>query len=155
MTTKPSLPENIQVLFQAFGPYGSGALSEEALHIIDEAGVNVRNQLGQTLLMSAARAACGERIEFLLESKCLIDEVDEDGFTALHHIFNGWRKPEITQKLIEAGANLEIKDATGMTPLVRGLYTSMNKKSASPGLMILIEGGADLEAGVGVECDKN
>ena len=85
--------------------------------IEDGASVNAKDENGRTPLhLAAMKRGNGEILRFLLEAKADVNVQDKKGRTALHfaaenyYMFGG-------KLLIDYGANLELVDRNGVTPL--------------------------------------
>lgn len=69
--------------------------------------------------------------------------INEDNYTILYHtVSSPYQKPEITALLLKAGANPNIKDKRGYTPLIAVSDTATDL----PILKLLLEAGADPNA---------
>ncbi len=89
------------------------------------ANVNLREQEGVTALMWAAENGRFDAAKALLAhgGVGLIDEVPKDGKTALMRAAeHGWTT--VLQALIEAGANVDVRDQLDRTPLIVGAWKS-------------------------------
>ncbi|OGF64548.1 MAG: hypothetical protein A2Y62_06930 [Candidatus Fischerbacteria bacterium RBG_13_37_8] len=90
---------------------------------------------GFTPIVCAARNGNLEIVNMIIEKKAEIDIRNMDGRAALAES----SKPEITRALLKAGANIELKDYTGATPL---LYAAW--KRSDEVLKELIDAGAEV-----------
>ena len=70
-----------------------------------------------------------------------IDAVDNDGSTLLHSHCHGRDGTEILERLILRGAQINIPDRFGMTPLLQA-----SKNGTIDAIKLLLRNGADLEA---------
>ncbi|KAL4176989.1 hypothetical protein KRP22_001925 [Phytophthora ramorum] len=102
---------------------------------------------GQTPLHIAVRKGDAQVLDALLEHESideLLDAPDFNGNTALHFAAGNWRQPEclaITERLLEAGARVDVLNKRGLTPLAVHLLTL---KVDNPTLVVkLLEAGAD------------
>ena len=81
----------------------------------------------------------------LLKQGCKIDDVDNDGRTALHHAVNS--HPLIVKYLLEHGAKINQADKDGNTPLhllvIHILETENEELSV---VKLLVENGANINA---------
>lgn len=103
--------------------------------------VNLKDNEGKTALMYAASSGFIEAAKLLLENKVEIDAQDNWGKTAFSHLFKTFMyttpeffKTEMVKILIEYGANMEIPDSNGNTPL-------MNAASLELALKLLLDAG--------------
>ncbi|GMF39498.1 unnamed protein product [Phytophthora fragariaefolia] len=102
---------------------------------------------GQTPLHIAVRKGDGQVLDALLEHESieeLLDTPDFNGNTALHFAAGNWRLPAclaITERLLQAGANVGAVNKRGLTPLAVHMLTL---KTDNPTLVEkLLEAGAD------------
>ncbi|QYS97478.1 ANK_REP_REGION domain-containing protein [Trichoderma simmonsii] len=70
------------------------------------------------------------------------NSVDDNSFTPIHHVVNGYSDQSLINMLAEAGANLDVKDRSGRSPLM--LAAQIGKYEL---VVCLLDAGAD----VGVE----
>ncbi|POM71331.1 Myosin-like protein [Phytophthora palmivora] len=102
---------------------------------------------GQTPLHIAVRKGDEQVLDALLEHESideLLDSPDFNGNTALHFAAGNWRQPmclAITERLLEAGANVNAQNKRGLTPLAVHMLTL---KIDNPTVIVkLLEAGAD------------
>ncbi|KAG7391691.1 hypothetical protein PHYPSEUDO_003765 [Phytophthora pseudosyringae] len=102
---------------------------------------------GQTPLHIAVRKGDVQVLDALLEHESideLLDAPDFNGNSALHFAAGNWRQPTclaITERLLEAGANVSAQNKRGLTPLAVHMLTL---KIDNPTLVVkLLEAGAD------------
>ncbi|ETI32355.1 hypothetical protein F442_20617 [Phytophthora nicotianae P10297] len=102
---------------------------------------------GQTPFHIAVRKGDVQILDALLEHESideLLDAPDFNGNTALHFATGNWRHPmclTITERLLEAGANVNAQNKRGLTPLAVHMLTL---KIDNPTLIVkLLEAGAD------------
>jgi ankyrin repeat protein len=89
-----------------------------ALLIEGGADVNERDQLGIPVIVNAACRGNNQHIDILLSSGAEINaSVGSSGRTALMCAIE-WKRVETVKLLIEKGADLEIADKQGNTPLM-------------------------------------
>ena len=74
----------------------------------------------------------------LLLKGTLIDEKDNEGYTALHYAAM-WEDLEATKWLIENGADVNTTDAWGSTPLMNAVYNGADMETVE----LLLENGAN------------
>lgn len=88
-------------------------------------------------------------IDYFLNLGLDIDAVDNDGSTLLHGHCHGQDGTEILERLILRGAQINIPDRFGMTPLLQA-----SKYGTIGAIKLLLRNGADLEArnGEGSNC---
>lgn len=93
-----------------------------------------------TPLMLAAKKGDFQRVNALLRSGTRVDEVNDEGFTALQYaVFCG--NIQIVNALLAAGANVNAKSKHNVTPLMM----SINMMCPSPVIpMTLLKAGADV-----------
>ncbi|KAL3666113.1 hypothetical protein V7S43_008904 [Phytophthora oleae] len=102
---------------------------------------------GQTPLHIAVRKGDVQILDALLEHESieeLLDAPDFNGNTALHFATGNWRQPmclTITERLLQAGSNVDAQNKRGLTPLAVHMLTL---KIDNPTLILkLLEAGAD------------
>jgi ankyrin repeat protein len=83
------------------------------------ASVNSKNKLGLTPLMNLvlSEPTSSNTIEYLLDHGAKVNEQDNEGNTALHYALLHHCPFSIVQYLIRKGADTELKNKYGMTPL--------------------------------------
>ena len=82
------------------------------------ANVNAKNHSSFTPLHYAAWSCSGEYIDVLLAAGARVDELDNDGETALHWaVFNEDQGEIVARKLILAGIDIDVIDKGGRTAL--------------------------------------
>ena len=100
-----------------------GEHPEEVLRLLElGADINVRNHKGQTALHCAAKAGFLKVIQLLIEKGATIDAVDNNGETALFEairstIKSGEKQRAALEALLVKGANPNVKNRKGLTPL--------------------------------------
>lgn len=103
--------------------------------------INAQNEKGITPLMWAC--ACNsipEVIEKLIKHKAKIDTVDNKGRTAIHHLAENFNGHLILTPLIEAGADLNVKDDDGNTPIKLAIKEEHHETA-----LALLKAGAKIE----------
>lgn len=85
------------------------------------ANVDARNKWGQTALFLAAQAGAADRVRALLNAgaRATIDWADNDGVTPIGMAAGAEGATDALKELIAAGANTNIGDSDGITPLMR------------------------------------
>lgn len=124
---------------------------ERFIKLLIQLGADVNNKgtYGYTPLMKAVLNNLGENvINMLLESGAKPDLQNNLGWTALHYACEYYTEDtEYVGLLIKAGANIEIRDYEGNTPLWIACYHLLTKikyvKKAKEIIKILIDAGAD------------
>ena len=103
------------------------------------AGVRVTDNQGLTCLALASCFGRTETVRYLAGLKEVdVNYLGDEGFTALH--WAGQKNhPEVVQVLIDAGADIEVKDEEGYSPLLR-----VSKSGALNVVKMLVEAGADV-----------
>ncbi len=102
------------------------------------ADVNERSLKGETLLMVTSSA---DAVARLLNFAPKLDEVDDEGNTALHRSANDRSEGvEIAKLLIKAGADRDVRNALGKTVLME-----FATKGWKEGVKLLIDSGAELD----------
>ena len=100
-----------------------GEHPEEVLWLLElGADVDVRNYKGKTALHCAAKAGFLKVIHLLIEKGAAIDAVDNNGETALFEairstIKNGEKQRAALEALLAKGADPNVKNSKGQTPL--------------------------------------
>lgn len=134
--------------YNARNMYGMNALmiaananNCEILEKLIQMGSDVNEELsnGDTPLILAAENDCLEAVIMLVKHGANIDHKNELGRNAILQASH--RSLDVTEKLIELGADIESRDKFGMTPLILASKNSYYDIAA-----ILIFAGADLEA---------
>ncbi|KAF4320375.1 hypothetical protein BBO99_00003996 [Phytophthora kernoviae] len=123
--------------------------------LLNKRGYNVRDSALETSIASSNASFTRSSIrkgdtpvlDALLEHESveeLIDAPDFNGNTALHFAAGNWRQPQcmnITERLLEAGADVNAQNKRGLTPLAVHMLTL---KIDNPMLVLkLLEAGAD------------
>lgn len=85
------------------------------------ANVDMRNKWSQTALLIAAQAGAVDRVRALLDAgaRATIDWADNEGATALAVAAAAADSDDVLNELLAAGANPNLADADGLTPLMR------------------------------------
>ncbi|MFD1341993.1 ankyrin repeat domain-containing protein [Litorisediminicola beolgyonensis] len=92
--------------------------------------------------MNAVIDGDAARARKLLEDGADPDVVDKAGWSALHFAAKECSQ-DLVKMLVEAGANLELRDRHGNTPLWRA---TLNYKGGAEAISSLLEAGADPDA---------
>lgn len=106
-------------------------------------GVDVRDSSGKTPLMYAAENGRYATVACLVRrAAARVDLKDDEGRNVLHHCFMGTNSSlNCTRVLIQKGADINLKDRAGITPLMLACQTCA--KAHIPLIRFLIEQGAD------------
>ena len=103
------------------------------------AKVNLRPENGITPLITAVQSLDPLAVQFLLEAGADVLATDEFGFGILHFWSDYSMGDEtVLDLLLRNGADIEAKDLSGTTPLVRVVKTSQHRK-----IGLLLKAGAD------------
>lgn len=115
---------------------------EKVSRLLDR-GANIKSKClkGTTPLHHAARAEMEEAVRLLLERGAIVDARDCRGWTALLEAVEHNRTLSITQQLLCAGAEVNVKNEVGMTPLLIAVKKGSVDKTKLP-----VDNGADLAA---------
>jgi ankyrin repeat protein len=106
--------------------------------LINEVGVDARDETGNTALMHASWSGHIETTKFLIEKGANVNAANQDRKTALMHA-SGNGHIETTKFLIEKGANVDASDVNGKTALIE-VCMNGNRKM----IETLIDNGADV-----------
>ena len=101
-----------------------------------------RDRAGRTALMNAIIDGDDARASALLEQGADPDDADKAGWCTLHFAAQNCSEKSV-ELLVNAGANLELRDQHGNTPLWRA---TMSYKGSAEVISILLEAGADPDA---------
>ena len=116
----------------------------DAVKVLVQSGAEVRvtNYDGDTCLIAASREGHTETVRYLVGlGQVDVDQVGgPDANTALHEAV-GKNHADVVQVLIDAGADIEKKDAWGRSPLLLGCKSNVNDV-----VKVLIRAGADVGA---------
>ena len=117
---------------------------ELAKHVLDTRAIiriNVKNEKGVTPLMWAcAFNSSPEVITELIKHNAKIDDVDDKGRTALHHLAGNFNGHLILQPLLDAGIDLNAKDNNEHTALKLAV-----KEENLDTVLALLKAGANIE----------
>ncbi|OQS02627.1 hypothetical protein THRCLA_05017 [Thraustotheca clavata] len=101
--------------------------------------VNAVNQFGNVPLHAAAMAGCSEAVKALIEAGAVVDAVNCQKSTPLHHAcYCTNENSQVVEMLINAGANVNAIDKNGATPLIVAA-----KKNQAAAISLLLQAGAD------------
>jgi thioredoxin-related protein len=84
--------------------------------VASAANLNAKDKDGRTALMFAAEAGNGEALKLLIDAGASMDINDFLGMVALHYAVEA--PLEITRTLIKSGADVDIRNSGGITPLM-------------------------------------
>ena len=101
-----------------------------------------RDRAGRTELMNAVIDGYEARTHRLLDEGAKPDDVDRAGWCALHFAAQDCSQ-KLVKMLVDAGANLELRDKYGNTPLWRA---TSNYKGGAEVISTLLEAGANPDA---------
>lgn len=107
------------------------------LLIEKKADLNSRNIKGRTPLMAAASRGSLKLLKILLDSGANIDDLDDDGKTALMYAVDN--HPNITSELMKRKADINVKTNNGMTAFLLAV-----KNGDFFSMRLLAEGGVDV-----------
>lgn len=102
----------------------------------DPSLVHWRDEYEFTALHGAAGEEDVEIIRFLVDNGADVDAQNEDGISPLHICLY----PEIARELIACGANIELQDKWGRTPLMT-LSSELEREDV---IQVLLEAGANV-----------
>ena len=103
----------------------------------DGSDVNLSDESGHTIMMSAAGYGNTETVQLLLDAGADVHLFDKGGKTALIHAAGPLGNIETVQLLLDAGADVNTKDSLGQTALI------LATKFGHPEIVqILMEAGA-------------
>ena len=86
--------------------------------LINEKGCDITDINGFTPLMYCIQNEREKMIDFLLEKKCDVNKINNIGNTALFYaVFKSRNKTEIIEKLLKNGADMNIVNKSGISPL--------------------------------------
>ena len=91
--------------------------------------IDAQNDDGDTRLILAVKKNRADRVQALLAKGADPDIQNEDGETALHRAASCAHDATLAQCLIDSGANLNIKDNEGDTPLICAVIASRNDET--------------------------
>jgi hypothetical protein len=133
--------KTLEHFWNYLGYDGKKINEEKALEVLQEIGVNAKNNRGDTPLIVAATLGNVNVLRLLLTQ---IDNVDykvegTDGESALLNACDQ-RQLECIKLLVEAGASLEQKDMFGQTPLAKVFTNTFS--DPIPSATFLISKGA-------------
>ncbi len=108
------------------------------------ADIKARDNKNRTPLYWAARETCPDIVDLLVKKGVDVNATDSEGFTPLHCVAR-WsgcdRSKRITEILLKAKANPEIRDKYGRTPLHWAAYKDTDKV-----LELLLSAGVNVDA---------
>ncbi|PQP83389.1 hypothetical protein C0Q44_01320 [Paenibacillus sp. PCH8] len=141
-----------QCEWDASGGYSKGTalsfrhISDELIRWLVEQGadINARDKYKRTPLHAHAAHWSGN-VTLLLELGAEMDAVDYQNETPLHAAVNSYRI-QVVQELVTRGANINIENKQGNTPLAKGLVNSRNGDivNLSEISAILLDAGASV-----------
>jgi cytohesin len=118
------------------------------------ANIDTRNKEGQTprnlllAMWSDIRPDDDiDNIRFFLGRGADVDAID-DNHSGLLHVASYWGSVEVARLLLEHGANIDVRNSGGQTPLHRALIETKDMAfySIFDGIQLLLEHGADVDA---------
>jgi uncharacterized protein len=89
--------------------------NEEVKDFLLKNGIDIKDEFGRTTLINASFYDNYELMDWLLENGANINEVDNNGYTALHFSAQEAHEKSLSL-LIDKNANLDIQDIYGNTP---------------------------------------
>ncbi|OPB44043.1 hypothetical protein A0O28_0023610 [Trichoderma guizhouense] len=104
------------------------------------ASYKVADSKGLTPIHHAARLGFKKGLRMLLDSGGDPNSPDSNDFTPVHHAVNGYADSGLVKMLAESGANLDVEDGSGRTPLM--LAAQLGKHEL---VVCLLDVGADAE----------
>ena len=115
--------------------------NEKVVSVLKETGIDAPDGDGRTALIHAAAYNNFSLVKWLLENNASINYQDRIGYTALH--FTGQNKfVEIAAYLLNKGANPNIQDIHGNSPLWTAIFNSMEEKGV---VKLLLQYGANID----------
>ncbi|WP_208130734.1 ankyrin repeat domain-containing protein [Hymenobacter sp. KCTC 23674] len=115
--------------------------NEEVKRILAETGIDAGDGYSTSALLWAAIYTNNTLLAWLIDNRADINHQDRDGYTALHCAAE--RKNELGAKLLlEAGAQIDIADIHGNTPLWTAVF---NAKGDMRLVQLYVQAGANLD----------
>ncbi len=117
------------------------ACSADMIRVLIENGADINREIerGKNLLIIAAKRNCLSAVEFYLQNGFDANATTTDGYSALHLS----RGVKVARYLLDHGANVNLRDRSEMTPLMRAVSPGYE----APELVTLyLERGADINA---------
>ncbi|EXK85366.1 hypothetical protein FOQG_10724 [Fusarium oxysporum f. sp. raphani 54005] len=106
------------------------------------ASLELQDSVGVTALHHAARLGFEDGLKLMIYQSLDINMPDKQGYTAVHHAVNSTEASSRTIRLLkEAGADLEVQDHAGLTPLMLAVHLGMLSETRQ-----LLSEGIDLHA---------
>ncbi len=103
----------------------------------------IKNNGGATPLMAAASTSDARTVKLFLDLGLPVEEEDEQGFTAFMHASMNNGDPEVFKILLKAGAEVDKRNAGGVTPLMNAVTAPCPSPEV---LRVLVQGGAKVNA---------
>ncbi len=110
------------------------------IQLLKEVGIDACDSYKRTALVWASFYNNTNLLNWLIDNGANLNHQDKTGFSALHSAAQE-KNFEATEILIKKGANLELKDSWGNTPLMRAINSTTNYKF----IELLIQSGANLD----------
>jgi len=109
-------------------------------------GINDKDKYGETALHHCSEYGAIDAVEYLISNGAKIDILDAEGRTPLIKGISAAEHFRVTQLLLKAGANPNIKDKYGITALGKSRVQEGYKEDTTD---LLIKSGAKLYKGQG------
>jgi ankyrin repeat protein len=115
-------------------------------HLKEGHGINDKDEYGSTALHYCSQYGAIDAVEYLISNGAKIDILDAEGRTPLIEGISAAENFRVTQLLLKAGANPNIKDKYGITALGKCTRYEGEKDDTTD---LLIKSGAKLYKGQG------
>ena len=116
--------------------------NEEVKRILTETGIDAGDSYLRTALLWAAFYDNSNLLNWLIDNQADVNRQDRNGYSALHFAAQE-KRVEVAKLLLEAGAQIDVLDIHGNTPLWTAVFSAKGDMRL---VQLYVQSGANLDS---------